>query len=91
MSKQAFHNLLKESGFLWKDYRSKFNLIEKDDIPFEAINRELVENEISDLEVERSYYVISSAWFEKWSFFYQGQTHMIDQNAIKSTKLMLRG
>ena len=38
--------------------------------------------------IGQEYYVISSAWFERWAFYYQGKDHTLDQNELKSTKVM---
>jgi len=65
---------LNQSGFLWEDYRKIFSLIEKDDLPFDAITRGLIELDMNDFEEGKTYYLISSAWFERWSYYYQGAT-----------------
>ena len=38
--------------------------------------------------IGQEYYVISSAWFERWAFYYQGKDHTLDQGELKSTKVM---
>ena len=61
-----------ESGFHWEDSRRKFLLIDKDDIPFEAISRALIDMDVSDFVVGEEYYILSTTWFERWSYYYQG-------------------
>lgn len=43
--------------------------------------------EINDFQIGTEYYVLSSSWFERWSYYYQG----IEDSSlshIKSTKIL---
>lgn len=87
ISSEDFSKHLTEAGFLWEEYRKNFLLIEKEDIPFEAISRGLVDMDISDLTVGMEYYIISTEWFERWSYYFQGVTYE-PENSYISTKLV---
>ena len=44
--------------------------------------------EVEDYIVGEEYYVISSSWFSRWEFFYRGKDHNLEQEDLKSKKLM---
>ena len=88
ITRGEFYESLNSSGFFWDDYRKRFSLINRKDMPFETISKELLDLELSDLDLGEKYYVVSSSWFERWSFYYQGKDHTIHQEEIKSTKLL---
>ena len=43
--------------------------------------------DINDFEIGHEYFILSSAWFERWAYYYQG---IEDQSLskIKSTKML---
>lgn len=57
-------------------------------MPFETISRELIDCEILDYEIGSEYYVLSNSWYERWSYYYQGKDHNLEQEDLKSTKLI---
>lgn len=71
-----------------QDYQKMFALINRDDMPFEAIGRGLIEMDLNDFEIGAEYYLISAAWFERWSFYYLGSEEGDSNHHLKSTKML---
>lgn len=45
--------------------------------------------EINDFEIGQEYFILSSSWFERWAYYYQGiQDDSLSK--IKSTKMLTK-
>lgn len=44
--------------------------------------------DVSDFVVGEEYYILSSSWFERWSYYYQGAGTDHSDDNYKSTKLV---
>jgi hypothetical protein len=60
----------------------------EEDVPFKQINEELANCDFNDFVPNDEYYLLSNAWFYRWSFYYQDVDHTLERQQIKSTKVL---
>jgi hypothetical protein len=89
VAKEQFVDLVEKMGFDSKEYQKRLALTTEEDVPFQAISREIQDCDFNDLTPGRWYYLLSNSWYNRWSFYYQEVNHTLDRSHIKSTKMLL--
>ena len=70
-------------------YQKRLVITTEDDVPFQLINREIQDCDFNDLVAGREYYLLSNAWYNRWSFYYQEVGPALDRSNIQSTKMLM--